>query len=236
MTRRQGPASGDPQRTPRGALLAALAAALAAGLAAAALLPLPWLFPWSDAAIWGGLTAVLGLGLVMMLPDRHLHSPKARLTHAFRQRHGVSEGRAELALDACAELHARADRLRLAGEALRPGAATEAEALAARLDRLARTIFYEPDRLGSVQPVAARSELVVEAAEGAAALVRTSPDGPERARAEEDLAAAMHALDHALEAIDRRAASSAADAVAIASETAETLLAPPSRRPRGDPR
>ena len=229
--RRPRPAAGDPSRTPRAALAAALGSALAAGLAAAATLPLPWLFPWSDAVVWGALTAALALGVVMMLPDRHLHSPKARLTHAFRARHGVGQGRAELALDTAADLHARADRLRLAGQALE---APKAGALAARLDRMARGLFYAPDRLGAVQAVASRSELVVEAAEGAARLARQAPAGPERARAEADLASAMDALGAALDELDRRAALAAADAVTIASETAETLLAPPSRGGGGD--
>ena len=220
------------RRTPWRALLAVLAATTTAGLAAAAALPLPRLFPGSDAVLWGVLAGLLALGLAMMLPDRHLHSPHARLLHAFRTRHGVGQGRAEHALETASEVHERADRLRAAAADLEPEAARRATAIADRLDGLARAVFYDPARLSAVQPVASRSELVVEAAEGVARLAREAGGDMATPRAADDLAAALDALAAAFDDLDRRRALGVAQDVSVASQTAELLLSPPSGRAR----
>lgn len=218
------------RRTPWRMLLAVLVTAMAAGLVAAAALPLPRLFPGSDAVIWGVLAAVLALGLVMMLPDCHLHSPHARLLHAFRARHGVGRDRAEHALETASEVHERADRLRAAAADLEPEAARRTTAVSDRLDGLARAVFYDPSCLSTVQPVASRSELVVEAAEGVARLAREAGSDPATLSAADDLDAALDALSAALDDLDGRRALGVARDVSVASETAELLLSPPLGR------
>ena len=185
---------------------------------------LPHYFAYSDSVILAGLNIALVLAVSMMLPDRWLHTDAVLLRHAFQQRHGIGDVRAENVLTAIAELHAKAVRLAKAEEALVPelqGRVAEARHI---LDGISRLFFYEPDRLQVFRAVSIRSESVVEAVEAQAKLRKTKASQEQLGEARQRVISALDVLMEALEAIEERRITSLLDNIHGASATAEALL------------
>lgn len=215
-------------------LLACGAAAAATIFALNARLPLPFEGFAALAAAALAFAGTLAAGLAF--PARWLWSDEERLHHAFRARHGLSDTRAELALEAITRAHGRAARLRLASadfsDALRDAAERSADAL----DAAARDIFYDPVTLATHRATLLRSELVEEAVDAHARLrarSRGKAIEPQIEASRDKVATALTSLEEALDAAGSRAADRLLIEVGVSSATAETLLKP--RRSRISP-
>ena len=200
-----------------------VAAAASAGFAWTMRLPLP--FPGFAALAAAGLAFVGTLSLVAWMPRHWVWTEAERLRQAFQARHGISDDRAENALDAITKAHARADVLRRAADAMREDVAERVGALADRLDAAAREIFYAPDRQRDLRAVLIRSELIEDAARAHAALRQRKQEEIE-ASSRQKLLAAVEALDAAFDQTELLAARGLLAEVEVASDVAETVLKP----------
>lgn len=207
-------------------IAAGLAALASAVFALTFRLPLP--FPGFAAVAAAALAALGTLALVAWMPRRWLWTEAERLRFAFQARHGLGGVAAQGALETITAAHTRAMSLRQAAQAMREDVAEEVGALADRLDAAAREIFYVPDRRRALATVLNRSELIEEAAQAHAAL-RGRNQAETEAASREKLRTAMAALKGAFDQTDLLAAQGLLQEVEVASDVAETLLAPRRR-------
>ena len=211
-------------------------AGLLGGLATLAFLTLVRLPQQAEAlVIWlgAGLAFLATLSLAAWMPARWLWTDTERLTHAYKTRHGVADGRAQSALLAISGAHERAAVLRSAAPELAESLAERSEAMADKLDAAAREIFYDPGRLPALRSIISRSELISEAMDAHRSLrQRAGGDSDQTQKSRTQLIKALDALDEAFAQSDTIAADRLLAEVEASSTTAETLLAP-KRSKRG---
>lgn len=189
-------------------------------------LPLPSLFPYSDAAILGGAALFLALGLGLMLPDGWLHSETARLAHAFKEYHGVSGDRAEVALGAVQKAHDAATRLRVANNGFQADLAKDVAASADRLDDVARVVFYRPDVLPKYQALIIRAESVIEAIEDHAKVREKAVSESEIETSRGLVRDGLASLSGALDASQQKDVATILNRIEASVATADVLLRP----------
>lgn len=197
------------------------------GVAVASLfVTLPALFSYSDAVMLGAIAFGVALGLGLMLPEGWLYSDDERLSHAFKQYHGVSGDRADVALKAVASSHRAANRLRRADNGFREDLKSEVHGVADRLDDVARLIFYKPDELPKYQALIIRAESVIGAVEDHAK-VRDRAVGEAEIQTSRDMAqAGLESLLGALDASQQREVAAILGRIEANVATAEVLLRP----------
>ncbi|MDJ1006406.1 MAG: hypothetical protein QNJ13_01155 [Paracoccaceae bacterium] len=209
--------------------IALLVAAGSAAFALGARLPLPFDGFATLVAATGAFVGTVTLGL--LLPASWLWSDAERLHHAFRARHGLSDTRTRLALDAITAAHGRATALRAASARFADDLRDQTGRAADALDAAARDIFYDPETLASHRATLVRSELIEEAVV-AHARMRAKSRGEtieaQIAASRGKVSAALASLEEALASAEGRAANRLLTEVGVASETAETLLRPRS--------
>ena len=205
-------------------LAAVLSASLAAAFALAFRLPLP--VPGFAALAAAALAGAGTLALLAWLPAGWVWTEDERLRLAFRARHGITDAAAASALEAITQTHGRATRLRRAARAMRDDMAARVDALADRLDLAAREIFYLPRRHQALRTVLSRSALIEEAARAHAALRRRKGEAATEDASRERLAAALGAIEEALDRTELSAARGLLHEVDVASGVAEDLLRP----------
>jgi len=189
-------------------------------------LPLPWLFPYSDVVLLALAATGLAFGLGMMLPEGWLYSDEARLSHAFRAHHGVSGDRADVALSAVAGAHEAATRLRAADNGFQQDLAQSARDAAGRLDDVARLIFYKPEELPKYQALVVRAESVIDAVEDHAKLRQRAVNEAEVAASRSLAQGGLVSLHGALDASQQREVASILGRIEANVATAEILLRP----------
>lgn len=191
------------------------------------LLRLPYPFPGFSAVAAAGVAFLGTFSLCYWMPASWIWSDTERLTHAFRVRHNVSDGRAASALQAIAAAHERADALRVTSKDFAPALKDRAVNAATRLDQAAREIFYEPERLTALRAIISRSELIADAVASHAKLrARADAKGTQVELSRAQVGAALDALEDAFSSSDLTAAEGLLAQVTASSATAETLLAP----------
>ncbi len=198
----------------------------AAGLIAAAAtqIQLPWIFPYSDAVIFGLATTLLAIAGLMMLPDRALHDGDTRLRHAFSELHGIGGGRAESALRSVYAARHHAERLETASEGFIPELEARVTETAHRLTDLAKLIFYKPETVDRHRALIVRAESVVDAVETHAKLRRKTQDETVIADARQQVIAALDSLSSGLEASDAREIAALLSQIDVSVGVAESLL------------
>ena len=163
------------------------------------------------------------------MPDHLLWTDAERLRHAFRQRHGVNDDAAGLALSTIVSTHDQAARLRKTARVMRPEMAEKVSGTADRLDAAAREIFYDPAQQRPLRPILARADLIEDAALAHARLRgRKQEEAEDQSRIQ--LASAIASLDAALEQNDLIAARGLLQEVEVASSVAEQLLRPANHK------
>ncbi len=187
---------------------------------------LPSYFAQSDALIWGAGTLLLALGLGLMLPETWLYSDAARLAHAFKEHHGVSGDRAEVALGAVGNAHSAAERLRAADTGFREDLSGQVALTADRLDEVARIIFYKPDQLPKYQALIIRAESVVDAIEDHGRLKAKAGSGDEVSASRGLALDGLESLQSALDASKSKEVAAILNRIEANVATAETLLRP----------
>ncbi|MEL7098836.1 MAG: hypothetical protein AAGM84_08420 [Pseudomonadota bacterium] len=190
-------------------------------------LPLP--FDGFAALVAASAAAFGTVTLVAWMPRRWVWSDAELLRQAFQARHGVTASAAGSALGAITQAHQRATALRGAAKVMRDDAAAQVIAVADRLDAAAHEIFYAPERHGALRAVLIRSELIEDAARAHAQL-RARNQAETEAVSRGKLLAAVSALDAAFDTAELNAARGLLTKVEVASEVAESLLKPRSRR------
>lgn len=208
-----------------------LGPAMVSGLAVAGFavsVPLPNLSAAPDAMVLGVAGAAMALGLGYLIPERWLHSESARLSHAFKSHHGVSDDRAEVALRAVQSAHAAAMRLRRADNGFQDGLAKSAAEAADRLDEVARLVFYKPDELPKYQALVIRADSVIGAVEDHAKVRSRAVDEAEVAASREMAQSGLQSLHGALDASRQKEVAAILDRIEVNVATAETLLRPRS--------
>lgn len=219
----------SPARSPW--LAAMIAVIVAVAFALLVRLPLP--FDYAAALAAAALAAILTLAIGLAMPAAWIWTDAERLAHAFSRRHGISDTRAGLALDAINRAHRQADVLRRAAPRFAEPLQARAMAGADRLDGAAREVFYDPEALGVHRKTLVRAELIEEAVALHAKLRARGEQDANSAQMVESRArvtAALDALDEAFDASETRLADRLLAQVDVASATAETLLAPRTRR------
>lgn len=194
--------------------------------AASLFVKLPRAFDYSDPVIWGCVALALALGLGLMQPERWLYSETARLAHAFKEHHGVSDDRAEVALTAVAGAHDAASRLRSADNGFRDDLAEEVSEAADRLDDVARLVFYKPEELPKYQALIIRSESVVDAIEDHARLRARAVHAGEVDTSRNLALEGLTSLQGAMDASVKREVATILNRIEANVATAEVLLRP----------
>lgn len=203
----------------------AAAIALCIAVAYALLVRLPLPFPGFAAVVAGLLAFLLTIAMVAAMPPRWMYSDAELLRHAFRSRHKVSDGRADMALVTLASTHDRASRIRSAAKSFIPDLKARAERAADRLDDAARELYYDPNRLDALRSPMVRAELVEEAVLGHATLKARDGAKDVAQSSREKLGAALDALEEAFAAADAATEARLLAQVEASSATAEALLA-----------
>ncbi|MEM1274166.1 MAG: hypothetical protein AAGF88_10130 [Pseudomonadota bacterium] len=207
-----------------------LAAIVAVGFALFVRLPLP--FDYFAAVVAALLALILTFAIGLAWPAGWIWTDAERIRHAFARRHGLSDTRATLALDAITKAHRQAEVLRRAAPDFVETLQTHARAVADRLDAAAREVFYDPDALQVHRKTLVRAALIEEAVAAHLQLRRRGQQYANSAQMEESrarVAAALDALDTAFDAAETKLADRLLQQVDVASATAETLLAPRGR-------
>lgn len=210
-------------------IIAFLAACAAVTFALTARLPLP--FEGFAALSAGVLAFLLTLTTTLFLPKTYIWTDTERLHHAFSERHGLTDARAQNALLAITSAHDRAAILRKCALRFRPDLKKETEMAADILDRAARDVFYDPSALTVHRANLIRAELVEDAVRAHAKLRDRAETGVIDSQIETSRNHVFEALSSMKEAFDlaeNRLANQLLTEVDVASATAETLL-----RPRG---
>lgn len=200
---------------------------LAVAFALLVRLPLP--FEGFAAAVAAALAALFTFSLTLFLPAKWVWSDEERLVHAFRQRHKVSDDRAESALDAIRTAHRRAAKMRAVSRDFTESLRDRTDATADLLDAAALEVFYDPSSLPAHRANLIRSKLIEEAVDAHAELKRRGKTGTIETQLEQSrgrVAAALDSLDYAFQETEKRLANRLLTDVDVASSTAETLLAP----------
>ena len=204
-------------------LLVAIATALVATVFVIALrMPAP--FPGASIAFAAALAFGATLAILMAAPARALWSDTERLSHAFGLRHNMSDNRSALVLHAIATAHSRADAMRDAAKDFAEELGTRTNAMADRIDGIAKKVFYQPDALSGHRAALIRSELIEEALTTHAELRRGTAEGPQVDESRAKIHAALDALDAAFDEAEAREADKLLTQVDTASATAELLL------------
>ncbi len=202
-------------------LLAATPAALYADL-----VRLPHLFPYSDVAIPALMAGGLAIAINMMLPDRAFYTPEQILRHAFKQRHEISNDRAEVVLEAINDIRKRNNRLEKSKANLAEKVQAEVSETEKALEEVAKVLFYDPSKLPQYQATLVRSESVVEAVELQSKIRKSKASEEEIASSRERTVVALESLQEALNKKERDRAQALLSQVEVVSEVAETLLKP----------
>lgn len=211
-------------------ILAMLAAAISVAFVLS--VRMPPLAEGLQPAIAAGFAFLATFAVGLALPAHWLWSDTERLHHAFSARHGLSETRARLALDAITAAHDRAAALRRAAGEFATDLAAQTERAADTLDAAARDIFYDPETLATHRAALVRSELVEDAVRAHARLrdkARGDTIEPQVAASREKVSTALASLQEAFGAAEGRAADKLLTQVGVASDTAELLLRPRRR-------
>ncbi|MEO0830673.1 MAG: hypothetical protein AAFY03_09465, partial [Pseudomonadota bacterium] len=132
--------------------------------------PLPHLFPYSDAVLLGALALLLALGLACLMPDQWLFTAPERLRHLFMARHQIGPDQAETSLGLIERAMRQARRLRDADNGFDPTLGCRVEETADSLECIAHFVFDSPGETRSHLALVNRADLLVEAVEDHAKL------------------------------------------------------------------
>jgi len=176
--------------------------------------------------IAAGVLSCLGtLSVLTLLPAKWVWSEAELLRYAFQSQHGVSVYAAGSALDAIANAHSRATKLRALADTMRKDVAERTCNIADRLDAAALEIFYNPERHRDLRAVLIRSDLIEEAAISHVRLLRHKQAETENTSRTKFLLA-LDALEDAFDETELIAAKGLLAEVTVASDVAEALLKP----------
>lgn len=183
------------------------------------------LFAWSGIVVPAALTALFTLGLAMLLPHSLLYSPEEQAGHALRDALAKQPGMTLHVLKNIQQARDQAKRLHAAKTGLRADIAQLTEAAARDLEALADQLGDEPARAGSMMPLIARADLVVEAVESFVELKsRPGADSTTVDGARAKVAATLERMSLAAGAAQTRLARQNLIDLEVATEVADGLL------------
>lgn len=193
---------------------------LAITLGLASFITLPALFPYSD-GVFAALSAFFfTISIACYLPDNALHTPKERLVHAFKSKHGTSAQNAESALELINTALFQAQTLTgfmpYFSEKNKPAA----RELIDTLTDVASRIFDNPQNLRTWQASIHRGALVLEAAEAKAKIMRKRAAASYKEEAEAHMRKAIEAAQTAFNTAEKASADSVMINLDTAAQTA----------------
>ena len=176
--------------------------ATGAGLTLLRFVPMPDLFPYSDAVVASLLTFTFYIGLSLSLPDRFLFNRYERMKLAFQSLHGLPDQATENALRLSSEAQSHANKLDTALPVLKPETAKRVELSADRLSSIARIIFNNPREGRQYMTLIKRAELLSETVSKHAGLMRSrNAKEAEKSAARSSVIAALDAFSGAYEGL-----------------------------------
>lgn len=196
-------------------------AAIGVGLA----LPLPRLFPYSDAALLGLAASAVSLGAGMMLPDRWRLTSVERATLSLIATGRVTRRTVKPVIEKIQSALDFAERLRRADNGFREDLARQVRHVAHELEGIANDVWQEPARVSQYGTLLARAALAVEAVEVHAKLRsarQVSPRDIDEAR--EKVLQTLAGFEGVLDAAARRRIEARMDALEVTASVADGLF------------
>lgn len=185
----------------------------------------PDLFPYSSVAAPAALTALLALGLSLMLPDRLFMTKAERILSDLSKARGLTRETSARVAALIGEARQLAESLRAASPGLREDAARLAIAGAEDLEDLAERMIADPAFASTNSGLVSRSSMVIEAVDAFVALkadIGADEDEVDAARAK--IMESLKRLSEAADAAHGREARRQVLDIEVATEVADDLL------------
>ncbi|MEO1562228.1 MAG: hypothetical protein AAFR98_02230 [Pseudomonadota bacterium] len=205
--------------------LLAVLVSLVAAVVFARFVPLPEIFPYSDALLLGGMTTALAYCLACLLPDRWLFTQYERVQYTFRTLHGLPDSATDSALRLSAQAQNHARKLEIAAGDLKPEVQERVNLTADRLVGIARLIFADPRSGREYLTLIKRADIVTETVTKHARLMRNpfAKDG-DKTTARQSVLAALDAFSGAYEGMKQKKIETDLADITLSGDIAEQLF------------